>query len=483
MFNSRKTSTKNKSKQTLLQKTKSKLNNFKLSNSVLILLVIVLVIILVMRLNRRTTYEMFQSPMMIYGNLLMERECDNISIRGFEFNTDKREIFNRGISAIEGQLCEILVDTKSKKRLEAINLDGIDNYDIYYSQDDNQYMLMNEIRNQTDPIIRNIVDKQGNKVSARYYKISFNAPTNKKTLIKCELYGVNENDEQGINMLRGDSLSFNQDNFTEYSSEWDSTLGNYFRCVLPESKNHVCNYITFTGNFQQCKLYILNLENNTPFILPCNNNFFNCKTNREMTVIYLPDTIHIRELYLVPNDSDLNKIFRLTSFQIYGMEILDEDIEKFRENSSKCQKTINLQNENENGTSEEDSQERESFRSTLKEGFTSDASLINSFNNIEKLCEAIEYQEKIKTETNKVEKHKIYMNRLLEQEEQIKKLGLIIEKLQSQRDARKQTNDAMNLAKYQNQKELEAKVIDLVNDRLDNQKSLDVKVNLRPSSN
>jgi hypothetical protein len=162
------------------------------------------------------------------------------------------------------------------------------------------------------------------------------------------------------------------------------------------------------------------------------------------------------------------------------MEIQDKDIDLFRENSSKCSKTINLPDED--NTSEENNS-TETFRSTLKEGFTSDASLINSFNNIEKLCEAIEYQEKIKTESNKVEKHKIYMTKLLEQEEQIKKLGLIIDKLQKQRATREQTNDTMNLAKYQKQKELEAKVIDLVNDRLDNQKSLDVRVNLRPSAN
>ena len=482
MFNSRKTSTKNKSKskQSLLQKTKSKLNKFKLSHGVLILLAIVLVIIIVMRLNRRTTYEMFQSPMMNYGNLLMERECDNVTIRGFQFNTDKRELFNKGIRTIEGQLCEILVDAKSKKRLESVYLSGIDNYDIHYSQDDNQYMLMNEIRNQTDPTIRNIVDRQGNKVSARYFKISFNQPSKSSNLINCELYGVNENDEQGINMFRGDSLSFNEDSFTDYTNSWNSTIENYFRCVLPENNNHVGNYIIFRGNFQQCKLYVLNLENNTPFILPCNDDFFNCKTNQEDTIIYFPNTIHIRELYLVPSDSDLNKIFNIDSFQIYGMEILESDIEMYRENSSKCNKTINLPEED---NTNEENVSKESFRSTLKEGFTSDASLINSFNNIEKLCEAIEYQEKIKTESNKVEKHKIYMNKLLEQEEQIKKLGLIIDKLQKQRATREQTNDTMNLAKYQKQKELEAKVIDLVNDRLDNQKSLDVRVNLRPSAN
>lgn len=480
MFSSRKTSTKNKtkSKQSILQKTKSKFNKFKLSNSVLILLAIVLIIIIFMRLNKRTTYEMFKSPTMIYGNLLVERECDNVSIRGFQFNTDKRELVNNGISTIENQLCEILVDAKSKKRLEAVYLSGIDNYDIYYSQDDNQYMLMNEIRNQTDPTIRNIVDKQGNKVSARFFKISFNSPNSK--LINCELYGVNENDEQGINILRGESLAFNEDSFTDYTNSWDSTIGNYFRCVLPENRNHVCNYIMFNGNFQQCKLYVLNLENNTPFILPCNDDLFNCKTNMETTLIYFPNTIHIRELYLVPSDSDLNKIFNINSFKIYGMEIQDNDIDLFRENSSKCTKNINLPDED--NTSEENNS-TETFNSTLKEGFTSDSSLINSFNNIEKLCEAIEYQEKIKTESNKVEKHKLYMNKLLEQEEQIKKLGLIIDKLQKQRATREQSNDTMNLAKYQKQKELEAKVIDLVNDRLDNQKSLDVRVNLRPSAN
>ena len=66
---------------------------------------------------------------------------------------------------------------------------------------------------------------------------------------------------------------------------------------------------------------------------------------------------------------------------------------------------------------------------------------------------------------------------------EINKLTIIIKKLQEQRDKRLKTNDSVNLAKYKKQKEMEAKVIDLVNDRLENQKKLDIRVNLKPNAN
>ena len=75
------------------------------------------------------------------------------------------------------------------------------------------------------------------------------------------------------------------------------------------------------------------------------------------------------------------------------------------------------------------------------------------------------------------------MNKLLEQEQEINKLTTIIKELQKQRQERVKGSDVQNMAMYKKQKEMEAKVIDLVNNRLENQKKMEVRVNLKPSSN
>jgi hypothetical protein len=75
------------------------------------------------------------------------------------------------------------------------------------------------------------------------------------------------------------------------------------------------------------------------------------------------------------------------------------------------------------------------------------------------------------------------MNKLLEQEQEINKLTEIIKSLQKQKEERVKRGDIQNMAMYKKQKEMEAKVTDLVNNRLENQKKMEVRVNMKPSTN
>lgn len=481
-----------------LNKTQ-KSNNYFSDNMVIFGLIVVLLIVIVMRLYRRTSFEMFQNNSSVYGNLLIERECNNLTISGFKFDTDKRMILNEGIKTIIGSQCELLVDCLSKKRLEAINLDGVDNYEIHYSQDDKSYTKMNEFINQIEPLVLNLSDKNGIKVTARYYKIIFKSNNEKN--IKFELYGVNEGDEQGINMVLGDSMIFNKrvDVNYNYNDDWNSTISTYFSCVMENNMDHLISYIKFNGNFEQCKIYVLNKFNNKPFILPCSNEKFNCFNDKSFeTTIYLPNKMLVNKLYVVPLDSDDKKILTLENFEIIGQKVLESDMINYKEVSTKCDKygILDIIKEDEEDIHEKSTNkkiknnntinnvEKESLRNTnILEGFSSDDRLINSFNNVNKLCEAIEYQEKIKNEKEKLEKNKIYMNKLLEQEQEINKLTTIIKELQKQRQKRVKMSDVQNMAMYKKQKEMEAKVTDLVNNRLENQKKMEVRVNLKPSSN
>lgn len=477
----------NKSKKSNNINKQQNISNCISDNTVIFGLIVVTLIVIFMRLYRRTSFEMFQNKTSIYGNLLIERECNNLTINGFKFDTDKRMILNEGIKTIRGQKCELLVDCLSKKRLEAINLDGIDNYQIHYSQDDNTYMKMNDFINQIDPLVLNLSDKNGNKISARYYKITFES--NDERIIKFELYGVNEEDEQGINMLTGDSMVFNKRNDIDYDykDDWNSTISKYYSCIMENAKDNLISYIKFNGNFQQCKIYILNKFNNKPFILPCSTENFNCINDKSKeTTIYLPNKMLLNRLYIVPLDFDDNKILTLENFEIYGEQVLDSDLINYKEQSSKCKRygVLDVVEEEETEENINNSNKKELFKnSDIIEGFASDDRLINSFNSVNKLCEAIEYQEKLKNEREKLEKNKIYMNKLLEQEQEINKLTEIIKSLQKQREERVKRGDIHNMAMYKKQKEMEAKVTDLVNNRLENQKKMEVRVNMKPSTN
>jgi hypothetical protein len=98
---------------------------------------------------------------------------------------------------------------------------------------------MNKIINQTEPLILNISDTNGNKVSARYYSISFDSGESERN-IKLELYGVNEGDEQGINMISDNNTpQFNKRNDVnfDYSDSWNSTITNYFTCIMENNND------------------------------------------------------------------------------------------------------------------------------------------------------------------------------------------------------------------------------------------------------
>ena len=101
----------------------------------------------------------------------------------------------------------------------------------------------------------------------------------------------------------------------------------------------------------------------------------------------------LNRLYIVPLDFDDNKILTLENFEIYGEQVLDSDLINYKEQSSKCKRYGVLDVVEEEEETEENinnSNKKELFKnSNIIEGFASDDRLINSFNSVNKLCEAI----------------------------------------------------------------------------------------------
>jgi hypothetical protein len=99
----------------------------------------------------------------------------------------------------------------------------------------------------------------------------------------------------------------------------------------------------------------------------------------------------------------------------------------------------------------------------------------------QQLCDAIEYQDKIKSEKIRMDKNKQYLIKLKAQQDQIDQLNGAISQLQSKRTTRDQSNDMARVVRYQNQKGAASTVRDLANQRLQSQdaNSLYLNVNLK----
>ena len=105
---------------------------------------------------------------------------------------------------------------------------------------------------------------------------------------------------------------------------------------------------------------------------------------------------------------------------------------------------------------------------------------LESFDKLNKLCTAVELQDKIKQEKMKLEKTKQYYLKSQQQQDEIMKLKAEIEKLQSVRNDRIKSNDQLKLAKYEQLSAVEEKMRQQMLDRIKQQKSLDVEVIAKP---
>lgn len=96
----------------------------------------------------------------------------------------------------------------------------------------------------------------------------------------------------------------------------------------------------------------------------------------------------------------------------------------------------------------------------------------------QQLCDALEYQDKIKSEQIRLDKNKQYLTKLKAQQDQIDQLNQAISQLQNKRVVRDKNNDVARVMRYKNQKEAATTVRDLANQRLQSQEANNLHLNV-----
>ena len=87
----------------------------------------------------------------------------------------------------------------------------------------------------------------------------------------------------------------------------------------------------------------------------------------------------------------------------------------------------------------------------------------------QKICDNLEYQDKIKSEKLRLERNKQYLLKLKDQQDQIEQLNSAIQDLEDKRASRALSADQVRVLQYQKQKADSSTIRDLANQRLDSQ--------------
>ena len=107
--------------------------------------------------------------------------------------------------------------------------------------------------------------------------------------------------------------------------------------------------------------------------------------------------------------------------------------------------------------------------------------IVTKQDQVQQLCNNLDYQDKIASEKIRLEKNKQYLLKLKEQQQQIDQLNTILNTLNTKREQRSKNSDIARVLQYQQQKNIASTVVDLANQRLESQDNnklyLDVNIN------
>jgi hypothetical protein len=110
--------------------------------------------------------------------------------------------------------------------------------------------------------------------------------------------------------------------------------------------------------------------------------------------------------------------------------------------------------------------------------------LLNQQSEIQQLCDALELQDQIKENNQRIQKNKQYLTELEEQDKKIVELEEIVEKMKHIRAVREKNNDHKMVDQELKQNKIETQLSQLVEDRKNNMKqiNLNLKLNTNPTS-
>ncbi len=108
--------------------------------------------------------------------------------------------------------------------------------------------------------------------------------------------------------------------------------------------------------------------------------------------------------------------------------------------------------------------------------------LLSSQNEIQQLCDALELQDQIKENNQKIQKNRKYLMQLEEQDKKIANLEDIVNKMKHIREVRKADNDHKMTDQQVSQAKVEAQLEELIKDRKKRQRHFNIKLNVGADS-
>lgn len=226
----------------------------------------------------------------------------------------------------------------------------------------------------------------------------------------------------------------------------------------PKSETEFISKLTIKYNLEETGMQkiINNINVCTPFI--DSNNIL--KTNSAQNWTYFFDTpIIASELTIEPNISSINP--GITIVNIYGTIINNGEIDAYKEQTKKDYCTSD---------------------SNTDDLSNSASSLLSQQLEIQQLCDAMEMQDKIKENNQKIQKNRQYLIQLEEQDRKIAALEDVVQKMKHQRMVREKTSDKNMVAEKIKQDNIETQLAKLIEDRKKNMRQLNVTLKLNDAS-
>lgn len=446
--------------------------------------------------EKKAGYDQFANSSMVFGNPLIMRNGYNLDITNFGMNSDKLGLLlntdSTGLTGLPSATVKITLLTDTK--ITAISSQGLTKYRIMYSTDDIKYLLTTTPDATKDGLMANptptstqtieqITDLETDKsVIARYIKVLY-ADVGNATGVKLEVYGMPPSSISTKQSLQSGAsvnvLLYNEKGkqITSGVYEADSSNTNPFLLIrMPDSYDYLINFISFKSNVSEFKLKYGHSQRNHVYTIPCNGNFNGSASKDSLESFYFPNPTMMNYLTFVPIKSIMSngtKNFTISEISVYGT-FIDPTTDKSKYidiSKSKCNAIV------------------EGFAGNLATPYSTstqlnNADILNNIKTTQNLCSVLETQDKISNEKIKMERNKQYLLQLQKQTDEIATLEAQIAALQTARTTRLTNADNLNLARYQKQQGEEAKVADLVSQRLANQETVGINLNFQttPSS-
>jgi hypothetical protein len=445
---------------------------------VLVILIIIVSLVVYRLLNNNNSHvsnlEEGFDDFSVVGNSLIDSNGTNLETSNFGMETANENLVLGNMSKNNTSLPEgvIKVELDLPQVIYGIKLKGMDKFTVDYRNNNNELVsvLHNGKKNMVNEVpkelltLKNLVNPKGEKILTKELHIKYNGNKNSSP-VQLQVYGLPETSDI-MNELDKSKLIKETRSFpvTTLSDEDD---GGY-HLKLDLGDDHLVTHFSVKGKMETFSIKYENSLYDAMYSLPCGKKYNGAFNDYQSRTIYLDTPTLMNKLMIVPDNSDENMINNLNKkgVKVYGRKIT-QDKERYGDQSiPKCFESFKNVKKN-----------KDTFHD-----ITYTNSDLESVTNMTRLCSILENQDKIKYNNAKLEKNKQYYLKLQQQEEEIAELQNAINVLKNKRKKAVEHNDIINLLRYQQQDGDEAKVADLVRNRLKHQQKsqLEVDVNLNP---